>query len=129
MSHISKLEMEKDFFRFCDLLNVMPQTTMEGNTRYWIAALRSEAMRLSNLGERECNGVRQPDGFMGWTDKDQAKADNQRKGAETRAKEALSQLFDRATLNRLEIEFQGDPRGPSIIISIKGGMSRALVAW
>jgi hypothetical protein len=129
MTHISKIECETDFFRLCDRLDVQPLTMMEGNTRFWIAAIRSEAMRLSNLGERECNGVMQPDGFMGWTEKDQAKADNMRAGAETRAKQAFEQLFDRATLDRIEIEFQGDPRGPSIIVNIKGGPSRAFVAW
>lgn len=126
MAHVTLKELTADYYRLLDVLDVGSRDA--SSTLFWLRAIRADAMRLSNLGERECNGVMKADGFMGWDDADQRKADNTRRNAEKRIRDALDQLFDRETFNRLVIEFQGDPRGPSVIVGT-AERSRVLVAW
>lgn len=79
------------------------------------------AKRLSAIGERECNGVRGPDGHQKWDENDQEQADFEREGSERAILDAFAEAMDSETLARLDIEFQGDPRGPSVIVHIKDG--------
>lgn len=127
MSHITKAELRKDFYRLLDLLDVGSRDS--STVQALLNELRQAGMRLSNLGEQACNGVRGPDGHMKWDDADQRRNDDACMRAETRVKVALDKLFDVETFNRLDIEFQGDPRGPSVIIGIKNGPQRVLCIW
>lgn len=124
-NHVSFGAIKKEYYRLIDVLDV-------GSTPDAMAALRqirADAMRLSNVGIRECNGVKKPDGFMGWDDKDQKHADNQRANAEKRIHDALDRMFDTETRKRIIVEFQGDPRGPSVKIHVQGGRRDVLTAW
>lgn len=42
---------------------------------------------------------------------------------------ALTALLTPESMALLEIEFQGDPRGPSIIVHEKGGLKRLASFW
>ena len=125
--HISFEQTKKDFFRFTDVLDV--GVTNYATLRHHLTELRAAAMRLSNLSERECNGVVGPDGFAKWDDKDQASADKARDKAEKRALYALESLFDSETFQRVRVEFQPDPRGPSIILHVANGPQRVACFW
>ena len=91
--------------------------------------LRLAAKALGRIGERECNGVIGPDGFAKWNEDDQAKADRERARYEKRIRDALERVFDVETFNRLNIEFQNDPRGPAVYIHIKNGPQRVATFW
>jgi len=90
-------------------------------TTWATAEIARHAVRLSAIGERECNGVMGPDGFMKWDEDDQKKADFEREGSERAVLDAFAEAMDTETLARLDIEFQGDPRGPSVIVHIQDG--------
>ena len=127
MAHITRDELRRDYYKLLDALDVGYRDADE--VRWSLAVMRLAAMRLSNLGEQACNGVRGPDGHMKWDDADQRRNDDACMRAEARVKVALGKLFDVDTFNRLDIEFQGDPRGPSVIIGIKNGPQRVLCVW
>jgi len=125
--HITFDNAKYTFFRLTDLLDVGVQNYQ--TLRYHLTELRAAAMRLSNLAEQECNGVIGPDGHAKWDDRDQARNEKARQKAEERASRAIEFLVDSDTFKRLDIEFQPDPRGPSIILHIKDGMQRAACFW
>lgn len=87
------------------------------------------AVRLSNIALRECNGVRGDDGYMRWNEADQTQADFEREGSERAAIDAFAEAMDTDTFNRLDIEFQSDPRGPSVIVNTKDGAQRVAVFY
>lgn len=124
-NHVTFEAIKKEYYRLIDVLDV-------GSTPDAMAALRqlrSDAMRLSNIGIRECNGVIKSDGYAGWDDKDQTRADNERANAEKRIGDALDRMFDVETRKRIVVEFQGDPRGPSVKIHVADGRRDVLTAW
>lgn len=127
MSHITKQALRVEYYRMLDALDAGSRDSETVNAR--LSDLRTAAMRLSNLGEQACNGVRGPDGHMKWDEADQQRNDDACERAEERAKAALNGLLDDETYARLEIEFQGDPRGPSVIVHIKNGPQRVLCVW
>lgn len=127
MTHVAFNDAKKEFYSLVDRLDV--GTPGFEIVQHNLTIMRSAAMRLSNIGERECNGVIGPDGFAKWDDADQKHADNVRANAEKRVSDSLAALFDAETLARLELEFQGDPRGPSVIIGIKDGPQRIVTLW
>jgi hypothetical protein len=125
--HISFDDTKKTFFRLTDILDV--GVTNYQTLRHHLTELRAAAMRLSNLAEQECNGVIGPDGHAKWDEQDQAKNEKARQKAEDRALRAVEFLVDAETFKRLEIEFQPDPRGPSVIIHVKDQHQRAACFW
>lgn len=127
MTHVTKQALRSEYYRLLDALDVGSPGWDTVNTS--LHTFRNAAMRLSSIGERECNGVMGPDGFAKWDEADQAKADRDSEAAQRRAIAALEALFDAETFKRLAIEFQGDPRGPSITVSVVGGSQRILTAW
>lgn len=127
MSHVTKIDLRRKYYRLLDALDVGSINAMTVSNH--LDTFRSAAMRLSNIGERECNGVMGHDGFMKWDDADQAKADRERDAAEGRAIAAREALFDAETFKRLSVEFQGDPRGPSIKVHIVDGAQNIMTAW
>ena len=112
MAHIQPANFIREMFKLCDVLDCGSNSGFRADC----AEIRRAAMRLSNIGERECNGVIGPDGFAKWDDADQAKADADRNRAEKRVNDALDRMFDAETRKRIVVEFQGDPRGPSVKI-------------
>lgn len=127
MTHVSKADAMKEYYRLCDRLDVGSPSGVD--TRAWMLEARQAAMHLSNIHVRECNGVIGADGFAKWDDADQAQADRESLAAANKALNAFSKLFDAETYARLVIEFQGDPRGPSIIVSVRDGAQRVLTLW
>lgn len=125
--HINFDDAKRAFFHFTDVLDV--GVANYSTLRFHLSELRAAAMRLSNLSEKECNGVIGPDGHAKWDDKDQAQADKARDRAEQRATRAIESLFDCEAFKRVEIEFQPDPRGPSIILHVKDGPQRVACFW
>lgn len=125
--HISYDDAKRAFYKFTDVLDV--GIANYSTARFHLTELRQAAMRLSNLSERECNGVIGPDGHAKWDDNDQAAADKARDKAEKRATDALQFLLDADAFKRTEIEFQPDPRGPSIILHVKDGPQRVACFW
>jgi hypothetical protein len=123
--HITKEELNRDILRLMHELDVV----FTAEARENVKALRQAGMTLSNISEMECNGVPGRDGHMKWDEADQQRADNRRAGAEKRAITALKDMFSAETFKRLHIEFQGDPRGPSIIVGIRGGTDRIVCVW
>lgn len=125
-NHQTLEQAKKEIFTLADRLGVtaLPYETLNLHT----AEIRRAAMRLGSLGERQCNGVIGPDGHAKWDDKDQETCDRWTATAERRAATALRFLFCDA-FKRLEIEFQGDPRGPSIIIHERYGRQRLATFW
>lgn len=120
-------EAQKEYYRLCNTLDAgSPSATV---TRYNVNELRLAARQLGAIGERECNGIIGPDGFAKWDDEDQDKADKARARHEKRIRNALAALFDAETFNRLDIEFQGDPRGPAAYVHVKGGPQRVATFW
>lgn len=93
-----------------------------------LISARNAARVLSRISEQECNGIMR-NGYATWTDEDQQRADQRRDAAEKRFSDALGALFDAETFKRIDIEFQGDPRGPSVLVHIKDGPQRVMVAW
>lgn len=93
-------------------------------TTWATTEIQRHAARLSAIGERECNGVRGPDGHMKWDEQDQERADFEREDSERAIIDAFSEAMDSETLSRLEIEFQGDPRGQSVIVNMIDGPQR-----
>jgi hypothetical protein len=125
--HMTLDQARTETFRILDVLDAgLP--SFDTSSRC-IADLRKAARRLQYLGERECNGVIGPDGYAKWDDADQASNDKARTKAETSATAALDALLDTETRGRVEIEFQGDPRGAPILIHEKGGRQRIAVYW
>lgn len=122
MTHTTMNEARKEYFRIADAIDAPYK---EGAAER-IATIRRAAMRLDWIGIRECNGVTGLDGFAKWDDDDQAKADRHRQLAEQRAKNAFAEAFN---MTRLAIEFQGDPRGPSIIVWDSADTGRRLATF
>jgi hypothetical protein len=127
-NHITLIDARKSFFAMCDRLDLAPNFALTASV---IKQIRDCAMRLSSIAERECNGVNDPKhpGCQKWDDKDQAHADRVHANNERKILAALESVFDNADFSRLEIEFQGDPRGPSVIIHERGGMQRLASFW
>jgi hypothetical protein len=125
--HISFDDTRQAFYRLTDILDV--GITNYQTLRHHLAELRVAAMRLSNLAEQECNGVIGPDDHAKWDEQDQARNEKARQKAEDRASRAIEFLLDAETFKRLEIEFQPDPRGPSVILHIKNQYERAACFW
>jgi len=125
MSHITKQYARTEFFRLMDTLDA----GFSPYAQEAIIEIRQAAMRLSNLGVRQCNGVIGPDGFAKWDDKDQEQCDRAEAKAQGRVIKALESAFDSETFARLDVELHGDPRGPSVIIHIKDGPQRVASFW
>lgn len=126
MTHATRTEVRNELVKLINLLDVGTPS----NFPAVVNTLQSAGAKLSRLSEVACNGVfDRATGFMRWNDEDQATNDRQRDEQEQRATMALESLFDAATCARLDVEFQGDPRGPSIIIGVKGGQSRVVTLY
>lgn len=116
-----------EYYRLVDRLDVgTPGWTI---ATAHLKTLRLAARALTRLSERECNGVIKPDGFAGWDDIDQKHADEARERAEKRVQSAIDGLFDSETRRNIEVEFQPDPRGPSVIINLVNGPQRVACFW
>jgi len=125
--HMTKDEARKEIYRLLDTMDVgSPGFEAISESAF---TLRNSARRLQWLGERECNGVTGPDGFAKWDEGDQAKNDSDREKAENRAAKAIEAIMDSEARQRIEIEFQGDPRGAPILIHEKNGRQRIAVFW
>ena len=125
MAHIGINEAKKEFYRLMDTLDAgLTRETFEA-----IAEIRKAAMRLSNLHERECNGVVGPDGFMKWDEEDQDRNDIAIERCKERVYKATSLAMDLESLGKVSIEIQSDPRGPSVIYHIKDGPQRVACFW
>lgn len=80
-----------------------------------IADIVAQARLLTKISLDECNGVKQADGFDGWSDVNQAIADQSRDIAERHVKSSIESLF---TGFSWHVEFNRDPRGAAIAINI-----------
>lgn len=123
-NHMTEQESKDQLYRVIDAVG----DNGEGMGVYRFHALRKAARYLDQISVRECNGVQGPDGHMKWDDQDQRRADKARTRWEERALDALRDVFG-ADLPQIDVEFQGDPRGPSIIIHTKGKQDRLAAFW
>ena len=90
--------------------------------------IRLAARRLSVLHLSQCNGVIGADGFARWNDDDQANYEKKCGAAEKAATAAFVALFPRG----FRIDWQRDPRGPSIVVYDRrdsGGQNRLASFW
>lgn len=124
-NHIKLTDAQSEFYKLLDMIDA----GLTPHTFKCIRDLRSAAMRLSNLAEKECNGVIGPDGFAKWDDNDQEKNDKAILRAANRVVDAVSGAMDSESFAKVQIEFQGDPRGPSVILHIKDGPQRVACFW
>ena len=123
--HMTTHQAEKEAFRIADTFD----TDIPENFRGYAHSVARRARTLGRIGERECNGVRDPaTGHQRWNDADQAMADRQRKSAEETVRAAFKAMYGSA-YDRMVIEFQGDPRGPAIYVHVAGGMQRIATFW
>ena len=107
-------QVKKEYYRLLTVLDVgSPSWDV---LRDSLKEISNGARRLSRLGEQECNGVIGPDGFAKWDDQDQERNDKARERAQKRVAAALGRIFDSETAGRIVVEFQPDPRGPSVIL-------------
>lgn len=74
--------------------------------------IRIAARRLSRQHLSLCNGVIGADGFAKWDEADQTNYERKCRDAEKMATAAFHTLFPRG----LALDWQRDPRGPSIIV-------------
>lgn len=125
--HMTREEARKEYYRICDAVDC-------GSPAWEVVSanlnvIRNTARRLDQLNLLECNGVIGRDGFAKWDEEDQQRNDANRERATNRARDAFAAMFDAATMELLEIEFQGDPRGPAITVNVKGGAQRVATFW
>ena len=113
--HMTELETAKELYRIIDKLDTFGRDIFKA-----AKVIRRNAATLNRIGEMECNGVLGPDGFAKWDKNDQARADRRRTTAEKRIVEAIKGAILSPFCQRLEIEFQGDPRGAPVLISLDG---------
>ncbi len=126
MSNMTTRESEKEWKRVYEALGVKPP---RGAIQHNAYVLRAAARRLGAIGVRECNGVIGPDGFAKWGEADQRKADTERDREEKRIRGTLRNAFLASDFERLDIEFQGDPRGPAVYVHVKNGPQRVATFW
>lgn len=127
-NHMNKKECTTELARMAAALQVQPRKTTIDDATF---ALRRAAKILHEIGILECNGVMQRDGYMGWTEDDQKRADARREKAERRVRNTFTVLFGDA-MSALRVEFQGDPRGPSVNVYMAGdtsGQRRIATFW
>ena len=83
---------------------------------------------LSRLNLDRCNGVRQADGFAGWSDANEQHARHR----ESIIMQAIAEAFATAFGSRrssLVLEYQGDPRGPALVVNAINGPERIAVFY
>ena len=85
-----------------------------------VLIITTEAKNLNTLALKECNGITCADGSQRWTEADQENNDKLRALDEKLIVRAFRTLWP-DTMHKMIIEFQADPRGPSVIIHEKDG--------
>lgn len=130
MTHMTATDARNELIRMADEIDapIMPHSDA---VRDAIETLRSAARALHRVSLDECNGVRQPDGYMGWTDANQAAADEKTAKQMARVNKALNDLFP-TFMRKVRVEHQGDPRGPSVAVYMaedKSGQRRLATFW
>lgn len=130
MSHMNATDARKELVRMADEIDapILPHGKDVTNA---IETLRSAARALHRIALDECNGVRQPDGFMGWTEANQAAADEKTAKQMARVNSALASVFT-TFMSKVRVAHQGDPRGPSVAVYMaddKNGSRRLATFW
>lgn len=130
MTHMTVKDARNELVRMADEIDapILPHGKDVTNA---IETLRSAARALHRIALDECNGVRQPDGFMGWTEANQAAADEKTAKQMARVNKALNDLFP-TFMRKVRVAHQGDPRGPSVAVYMaedKNGSRRLATFW
>jgi hypothetical protein len=82
------------------------------------SSIRARVMTLEKCNMAECNGVVQPDGFIGWTEENQDQTNILRIRAQKEIRDIIREAVPAEHDDRVAIEFQGDPRGCPVLIHI-----------
>ena len=80
--------------------------------------LRRHTMQLERVNLARCNGVKQPDGFMGFTSENEQQADRMERAAVTAIRNLIRDMLPPEHDDRVAIEFQGDPRGAPVLVHV-----------
>lgn len=81
-------------------------------------SIRKEVIQLERVNFARCNGVKQADGFMGWTDENEAQAEAIKRKAARAIRELVRDVIPDEHDDRVAIEFRGDPRGAPVLIHV-----------
>ncbi len=114
-NHMTKHETLEQIYRLAESVDMVSGYLIKANAA---RIIRRNAATLNTLSERECNGVTGPDGYAKWDDGDQAKTDKRRITAKKAIRLAIKVLVPEPARNRLTVEFQGDPRGAPVSITL-----------
>lgn len=125
-THITEREAVSSLYRLLEHLDIDSPGFPEVSTAARV--IRNAAIRLDQLNTMECNGIPQQDGYMGLTEADQERLGEYRKRAESRTLDALRRTLGN-NLQKLTIEFNGDPRGPAIVLHSAGTQDCLAIFW